>query len=51
MIGKIICWWKGHKRGKRIKRVGIGADGNTDTAVFQCPRCSATWTRKAKPTT
>ena len=53
LIGKILCAlprWAGggHRRGEFVKRVGIGADGKTDTVVYQCPRCHATWTRKVK---
>ena len=53
MIGRIICWLTKHKRGTFVKCVGIGADGKTDTAVYECPRCSAQWSRKVpakKPT-
>lgn len=41
MIGRFICWLRGHKRGKRINY----AQG---MITFQCPRCKATWTRKGK---
>lgn len=44
MIGKLKCWWKGHKRGKRDTDKPV-IDGHIP---FRCPRCKATWTRKAK---
>ena len=46
--GRIKCLFGQHGRGKFVKRVGIGADSKTDTAVYQCRRCSAQWTRKTK---
>lgn len=32
MIGKLICFFKGHKRGKLVSQVG-------DLRTFHCPRC------------
>lgn len=37
MIGKLKCLLFGHKRGKRL----------ADTDNIECPRCKATWIRKA----
>lgn len=46
MIGKLICWiTRKHKRGKLVGR-NIGA--NDGTSTYRCPRCNASWTRKAK---
>lgn len=53
IFGKLACKLWGHKRGKRVKRP---ADPPAATEImnailgveFQCPRCGATWTRKAK---
>lgn len=42
ILGRIICWAKGHRRGHYFS--------DTPThKVYRCPRCHATWTRKAKP--
>ena len=46
MIAKIICWWKGHKRGRRIGGAS-GTDGRP-FADFECPRCGSRWTRKER---
>lgn len=43
MIGKILCWWKGHQRGKRIESLENG-----QIKRFQCPRCKRVTTYKAK---
>lgn len=43
MISRIVCWWKGHKRGKRIDSLDNGA-----TKRFQCPRCRRITSYKAK---
>lgn len=45
MISRLICWFKGHKRGKRVAFAGDTADMGKR---FQCPRCKATWFRKVK---
>lgn len=37
MIAKLICFFKGHKRGKRVSIIGI-----------RCPRCGAEWVREQK---
>lgn len=34
MIARLICWWKGHKRGKFLR-----AENNGRTKIFGCPRC------------
>jgi predicted Zn-ribbon and HTH transcriptional regulator len=44
MLNKLICWLKGHKRGKNC---GVLPDDPL-LNYFQCPRCKATWTRKVK---
>jgi hypothetical protein len=50
MFGKLICRFKGHKRGKRVMSradaIAHGDDGKTIS--LYCPRCGAQWTRKAK---
>ena len=43
MIGRIVCYFKGHLRGKRIESLDNGA-----TKRFQCPRCSRITSYKAK---
>lgn len=45
MIGKLICWWKGHKRGKRV---GEATDIVNGKRNFYCSRCGQRWTRKVK---
>ena len=50
MLGKLLCWIVGHKRGKRVGRTAdFGGSSVEDAAVFECPRCGATWTRKVYP--
>ena len=41
-IGKIICKWFGHMRGKRISVLPPGV------ITWRCPRCGHTWSRKYK---
>ena len=50
MIARLKCWLWGHKRGKRIFSTGgaIGTEPLPNEAMYQCPRCKATWTRKVK---
>lgn len=42
MIGKLICWLYGHKRGQKT---GVSSDKGEQ---FRCPRCRAVWNRKTK---
>lgn len=46
MIARLICLFKGHKRGKRLTMVGFTS--TVPLNHFRCPRCKATWTRKVK---
>jgi hypothetical protein len=46
MIAKLICYFKGHKRGVRIENVGVTSTVHMNH--YRCPRCQATWMRKAK---
>ena len=55
MIARLICWYKGHKRGKRILRMisggtveHNGVPVKAGESLYECPRCKATWTRKVK---
>jgi hypothetical protein len=52
MLGKLICWMLGHKRGKKFgsrQLDKLSNNGNgTWATVYQCPRCGAQWTRKVK---
>jgi hypothetical protein len=41
MIARLICMWKGHRRGKRIESQDNGA-----LKRFQCPRCKRITTYK-----
>jgi hypothetical protein len=47
MIARLICWWAGHRRGKRVGITATGTRGGV-YAEFRCPRCNATWSRKEK---
>ena len=44
-LGKLICKWRGHKRGVRVPRNELA---NQEWQTFRCGRCGATWTRKAR---
>lgn len=46
MIARLLCWLQGHKRGKRLTEVTTTS--TVPTNHFQCPRCGAQWSRKAK---
>lgn len=51
ILGRLWCWAAGHRRGKLVANVGIGVytgQPRPHLRTFQCPRCSATWTRKVK---
>ena len=48
IIGKLICFVMGHKRGRKIDTLGR-ADGVVTSHVYKCNRCGDTWTRKVKP--
>lgn len=53
LIARLICRFRGHKRGKRIG-TAVKPDGSphyAEYALMQCPRCEAKWNRKiqAKP--
>lgn len=43
MIGKILCWWHGHRRGKFVR-----AENNGAVKVYACPRCRRETQYKAK---
>ena len=40
-IAKAQCYFLGHRRGRRVSNIG-------GLVAYSCPRCSATWTRKAR---
>jgi hypothetical protein len=42
MIARLICRLFGHRRGRRISSV------LSSIKRFECPRCKATWERKAR---
>lgn len=61
MIAKLICLIRGHKRGRRLSpqdgespaswTLGKAAEAyKNGFHIFQCPRCTAAWTRKARAT-
>lgn len=43
MLAKLICFFKGHKRGKRVESLSNGT-----VKVFECPRCGRRTEYKAK---
>jgi len=45
MFGWLICKWKGHRRGRYLPTEG---EMLHDVRTYECPRCLATWTRKAR---
>jgi hypothetical protein len=47
-LGWLVCKIKGHKRGKRVMFYSASSTAMADRIEFRCPRCLATWTRKAK---
>lgn len=50
MLNKLICWLKGHKRGKKVG-IAVKPDGSphfTEFALYECPRCGGKWNRKFK---
>lgn len=47
MIARLICWWKGHKRGKRVVYT-VGGPESDGEREYECPRCGATWIRKIR---
>jgi hypothetical protein len=34
LIARLVCRWKGHRRGRRIE-----CQGNGTVKIFECPRC------------
>jgi hypothetical protein len=46
VIAIMLCKVLGHKRGKRAGDMPLEAG----RIWYRCPRCGATWLRKAKPT-
>ena len=51
ILGRIICMFKGHKRGKRVADHDTKADFGRITTHFayQCPRCGRETRYKVKP--
>ena len=46
LIGRLVCYFKGHKRGKRL--TSNSSLNRLDHHIYRCPRCGAQWTRKRK---
>ena len=44
MFNKLICRFKGHKRGKRADDMPL----EEGKLWYRCPRCGAQWLRKVK---
>jgi hypothetical protein len=47
VIARLICYFTGHRRGKFHSLIR-DADNKVTARMYICPRCTATWTRKAK---
>lgn len=45
-LARIICYFKGHARGK-FQYQGVAVEGRI-LKTYQCPRCKAEWVRKVK---
>lgn len=43
MFSKLMCWLKGHRRGKFVR-----AEQNGQIKVYACPRCKRETSYKAK---
>ena len=43
MIYRLICWFKGHRRGKFVR-----AEDHGKVKVYACPRCRRETTYRAK---
>lgn len=52
MIARLICWWKGHKRGRRIETPSHVREADAIVGLrlidLECPRCKARWTRRER---
>lgn len=48
MLSKLICYFKGHRRGKFHGLIREQGGDKIIARMFICPRCDTTWTRKAK---
>lgn len=48
IFAKLVCWWKGHRRGRVSSLIRAEGSEVVIAKMFICPRCDATWTRKAK---
>ena len=45
-LGKLICKWRGHKRGVQMERPFSERELGINS--YRCSRCGATWTRRAR---
>lgn len=52
MIARLICYFIGHKRGKKVFTIkthdASGQRTTVERTEYACPRCKATWTRKVR---
>lgn len=48
LLARMLCRLTGHRRGRRLKANGSPLVDGSGYAHFECPRCSATWTRKIR---
>lgn len=49
LIGKIVCLFKGHKRGKRVYGHPSATAYSDNVRIYACPRCSNETRYKVKP--
>jgi len=47
ILGRIVCLFKGHKRGKFSRTVEV--EPNIRVGIFACPRCGRETRYKVKP--
>lgn len=47
ILGRVVCFFKGHKRGKFVPQVGDFY--NPNEKLFKCPRCGHETRYKVKP--
>lgn len=48
LIGRGICFFKGHKRGKLHRQTFVDSDG-PKVAFYRCPRCDRETRYRIKP--
>ena len=44
-MARLICWWKGHKRGNRLRFVTTTSTADVGRVRFECSSCEMTTTQ------